>query len=210
MVAKFPFPTEPTAYVALDTVEKMLVRMTARIFVGFPLCRNEEWIRTAKEYVDSVLKTMIALRCYPDWTKPILAVFHPATWESARTVKIANRLVGDDVLARQRKGKEGSDEELDFTHFMMEAGNEYETQPHKLAQRQLVLNLGAIHSTSTTAVQALFDMISRPEYIEPLREEIRTQLKKHGGWTKSAVSSMVKMDSFLRESQRLHPPSLCK
>jgi len=202
--------TEPTAYIALATVEKMLVRMSARVFVGFPLCRNEEWIHTAREYVDSVLDIMVALRGYPDLIKGPISLFQPATWRSARAVKTANRLVGEDVLARRGRRKEGGPEELDFTRFMMDAANDIESQPHKLAQRQLVLNLGAIHSTSTTAVQALYDMISRPEYIQPLRDEIKTQLMKHNGWTKSTVNSMVKMDSFLRESQRLHPPSLCK
>lgn len=41
-----------------------------------------------------------------------------------------------------------------------------------------------------------------PEYIAPLREEI-AELVRSDGWTKAAMQKMTKLDSFLKESQRV-------
>jgi hypothetical protein len=48
-----------------------------------------------------------------------------------------------------------------------------------------------------------------PEYIQPLREEVESIVKEQG-WTKSAIFNMRKLDSFLREAQRLNSFSLSK
>lgn len=51
---------------------------------------------------------------------------------------------------------------------------------------------------------AVFDLLSHQEYIQPLREEVEEVLQSEG-WTKSAIDQMHKIDSFVKESQRLHP-----
>jgi hypothetical protein len=43
-----------------------------------------------------------------------------------------------------------------------------------------------------------------PEHLLPMREEAERVVREEG-WTKAALNSMVKIDSFLRESQRLNP-----
>lgn len=49
---------------------------------------------------------------------------------------------------------------------------------------------------------ALFDLTTYPEHFLPMREEVERVVKEEG-WTKAALNSMFKVDSFLRESQRL-------
>ena len=48
---------------------------------------------------------------------------------------------------------------------------------------------------------ALFDLAARPEYIEPLRAEAQ-EVTELEGWSKSAISKLYKMDSFVHESVR--------
>jgi len=50
---------------------------------------------------------------------------------------------------------------------------------------------------------ALFDLATHPEHLLPMREEAERVVKEQG-WSKAALNSMVKIDSFLRESQRLN------
>ena len=45
-------------------------------------------------------------------------------------------------------------------------------------------------------------MAAEPRYIAPLREEIERVIQEEG-WTKVAMTKMRKLDSFMRESQRL-------
>lgn len=49
-------------------------------------------------------------------------------------------------------------------------------------------------------------MAIHPEYVNPLREEIEG-IVATDGWTNSALMKMVKLDSFLKESIRIHPIS---
>jgi Cytochrome P450 len=50
----------------------------------------------------------------------------------------------------------------------------------------------------------LYDLAVHPEYVQPLSEEIETIVAQEG-WTKSTIMKMRKLDSFLKESIRLHP-----
>ncbi len=48
----------------------------------------------------------------------------------------------------------------------------------------------------------LYRLLSNPEYIEPLRHEVETAVAEEG-WTKAGLDKMHKIDSFLRETQRV-------
>jgi hypothetical protein len=56
-----------------------------------------------------------------------------------------------------------------------------------------------MHQSMTAA---LYDVAKYPEYMLPMREEAERVVAEHG-WTKASISNMPKIDSFLRESQRL-------
>ena len=45
--------------------------------------------------------------------------------------------------------------------------------------------------------------------MKPLREEVEEIIKQEG-WTKAAIDQMYKLDSFIKESQRLHPIGMRK
>jgi len=48
----------------------------------------------------------------------------------------------------------------------------------------------------------VFTINFSPECIQPLREEVESIVKEQG-WTKASIFNMRKLDSFLRESQRI-------
>jgi Cytochrome P450 len=54
----------------------------------------------------------------------------------------------------------------------------------------------------------LYRLLANPDYIEPLRQEVDAVINEEG-WTKAGIDKMHKIDSFLRESQRLDDPALC-
>lgn len=76
---------------------------------------------------------------------------------------------------------------------------------------QLALALTAIHTTSSALTRVIFDLCQHPEWVEPLREEVRRVLAEDGGeWRKSTLLKMRLMDSVLKESQRISPVHLSK
>ena len=50
---------------------------------------------------------------------------------------------------------------------------------------------------------ALYHLAAEPEHAAVLREEVDA-IVKEDGWTKTALDRMIKVDSFLRESQRVN------
>jgi len=53
-----------------------------------------------------------------------------------------------------------------------------------------------------TFVYLLYRLMANPEYIEPLRQEVEVAIAEEG-WTKNGIDKMNKIDSFIRESQRV-------
>jgi cytochrome P450 len=58
-------------------------------------------------------------------------------------------------------------------------------------------------------MHALYNLAAHPEYIQPLRQEVESYVA-NGGWEKSTVREMRKLDSFLKECFRLHPMGASK
>lgn len=114
----------------------------------------------------------------------------------------------------QRREAEANDPEYqkpdDFMQWMMDsADSEFDKDPANIAHGlMIIMALAVIHTSTMLITQGLYDLMVRPEYLEPLRHEIIDTLKD--GWanaTKADFAAQVHLDSFLRESQRLHPTS---
>lgn len=82
-----------------------------------------------------------------------------------------------------------------------------ERDPKKIVKRIMVINFAAIHTSTFTATNMLFDLFSCPnaaQAVAELREEVETVISENGGrWDKHAIAKLVKIDSAVRESLRL-------
>lgn len=67
----------------------------------------------------------------------------------------------------------------------------------------------AVHTTSDLISQTIIELLTHPEYIQPLRDEAIEVLRIHG-WTKVGLYNMKLMDSILKETQRVKPISMGK
>lgn len=198
--------------VAFSLVLRLVSFIAARHFVGFPLCEDEEWLETALCYTENAFKTIILLRIFPDWAKPLVAPFVPFSYKVSWALAKAKRIIVPIIKERRRREQDAStsgyQKPEDFLQYLMDGATGTDAQPEKLAHRLLILTLAAVHTTSMAATQALFDLCVHPEYIEPLRTEVSSVLEAEGGYTKQSLTYFKKLDSFIRESQRLSPPSL--
>lgn len=61
-----------------------------------------------------------------------------------------------------------------------------------------------LHTSSMAITHAVFDLLARPEYIQPLRAEAQEALAEDGEWKLSTLARLRRMDSFLKESQRVN------
>jgi len=111
----------------------------------------------------------------------------------------------------------------DFLSWLMDEAKGEERSPEHLTNRILHINFASIHTSSMVCslccsylrtqkilqsfTHALYELASQPRYLQPLREEVEAIIETEG-WTKSSVSKMRKLDSFLKESQRYNGISL--
>lgn len=59
-----------------------------------------------------------------------------------------------------------------------------------------------------TFTQSFYRLLAHPEYIEPLRREVEAVVTEEG-WTRAGMDKMYKIDSFVRETQRMDGPIIC-
>lgn len=197
-----------TSVNALDLARRMVHRGVATQFV-IELAEDEEYLSTAISYSENGFKHNFLLRVFPDWVKPVVARLLPTSWGVDRALKKAKRMIIPLIRERHRREQEDPDYEKpdDFLQHLIDGGREIHDDMETTVQRLMVTYLGSGPSTMIAVAQVLFDLCVHPEYVEPLRNEALEVLRK-GGYTKQALTDMKKMDSFMRESQRLSPPTL--
>lgn len=140
--------------------------------------------------------------------------FIPFSWKGAALLKTAKRLLVPEIQHRLDMEKEGIELEDDIrnTHlsWMIEIATEEEKNPAFLAHLQVVMALASIHTSKMNVINVLYDLLAYPEYLEPLRKEIRELAteKPWKTWGRLEFAKLRKLDSFMRESQRVNPPTL--
>lgn len=99
-----------------------------------------------------------------------------------------------------------------MTDWLIEASRGADAHPENIVKRQLGFSFASIHTTTNHLANVIFDLASRWDtYAAELIDEIETSLNEHNGqMSKLMVTKLSKLDSFMKESQRLNPPSARK
>jgi len=181
-----------------STIRRVISRVSNRVFVGLPLCRNPEWRDLNVDYTVTAAKSAMVMNLFPRFIQPLIGKCLTHVKSSQR--KAAQFLV---PIIEERYQLPPEERPNDMLSWLMEDAVGEEREPRNLTLRILVVNFAAIHTTSMTFTYALYQLLAHPEYIQPLREEVESIVKEQG-WTKSSIFNMRKLDSFLRESQRLN------
>jgi len=87
--------------------------------------------------------------------------------------------------------------------WLMDEARARESSVQSIVNKIMTLNFAAIHTSSNSITHALYDLAANPQYIQPLREEVEAAIQD-GVWNKDSLANMWKLDSFLRESQRMN------
>ncbi|KAJ7030452.1 cytochrome P450 [Mycena alexandri] len=183
---------------ALDTFTRIICRSSNRVFVGLPLCRNEDYCQLASQFSSNVLF------CGP-MVKLAGRLFQTIFRHHQRMLKHLEPLI-TERRKRSPKPHDGTLENDMLAWLMDCAPADREYSPESLAMRMLNVNFVAIHTTSKTFTHALYHLASKPCYIPILRAEAEKCVDKSDPttWTKEALGRCVRLDSFLKECQRLN------
>ncbi|KAH6904404.1 cytochrome P450 [Coprinopsis sp. MPI-PUGE-AT-0042] len=197
-----PVKDEWTSYPLFATLIPIICRTTNRLFVGLPLCRNPEWIRIHSNLTVNIFHGGQMLNEIPAILRPFVGRWITAYHKEARLVKeFLTPLVAERMQQDEQHGKKYEGRPNDLISWLLDTAPAKLRTLHDFVFRVILINFASIHTTTSTLSNILFDLAPRPEYIEPLREEVEEIINEHG-WTKEAMGRMRKLDSFMRESSR--------
>ncbi|KAF6832766.1 Ent-kaurene oxidase 6 [Colletotrichum plurivorum] len=188
---------------------QLTAQVMARAFVGKSLSRDQSWVDGQVSYLAYVWAAARGIQNWPLWIQPVVYRFVKGYKNLRQEERRLAEMLRPD-FDTTRLGTYGSEvktkrEQTMIDHFLTvtEAGKKEDIMFHMTLQYQLIFT--AIHPTSETLWQVLYDIALYPECQEILRQELAGVDRTHH---KSWLSQVPKMDSFIKESQRLHAASL--
>ncbi|KIM22627.1 hypothetical protein M408DRAFT_282067 [Serendipita vermifera MAFF 305830] len=184
----------------MDFIQDVVARASNRVFIGLPVCRDKAWIDLNINGAMDALKVSLIINLFPPMLRPIVGNLVSSADKRARTAaKIAGKYLEERVTQPE------AERPNDFISWLLAYAPPDEHNAKDIAARIISVNFAAIHTSSMNVTHAIYWLLARPQYIEPLREEIVEVTEKHG-WTKEAIGTMPKLDSFMKECMRVCPP----
>ena len=186
--------------------------VTTRAMSGSLLCRQRQRLSTCIKYAENMFMTVLILRLFSHLFHRWISGFLPSSWITHFYLRRAKKLLVPIIEERVRDPTSpiaGYERPRDLLQYMIEGAEGDDRQPERLAHLQLMVNLAGIHTTSMAITHAIHDLCEHEGNVKVLREEIEGVLLEDGGWQKDTHEKPPKMDSFLKESQRFAPATLC-
>ncbi|KXN83238.1 Ent-kaurene oxidase [Leucoagaricus sp. SymC.cos] len=198
-------PTEEwTSVPAYDTVMHIVCRTSNRYFTGLPLCRDPGYIQLQERFTLDVTIGARIINCFPDFLKPLVGRYLTTVPRSVeRALAYLGPMVKERLTQADLHGSDWPDRPNDLISWLLESAQGYQREVRDIVLRILSINFAAIHTSTISFTQALYDLAIQPQYVAEMREEAEKVIREHG-WTKLAMQQMRKIDSFLKESQRLN------
>ena len=191
--------------------------ITNRMLVGYPLCRNKEWLANCVGFTEDVIRNMLLIGLCPMVLRPIFGrlLSLPNWWHWWKSSKFSLPIIKQRIHDMQRKEAGDSQyqdwvEPEDYITWQIrlakEQHNEYESRADTISKRIMPLEFAATHTTSLTGHGVILDLLSSDPclgYLDGIREEAARVLKEEGGnWTKAGLARLIRLDSAIRESMR--------
>lgn len=155
------------------------------------------------------------LRCFPAWTHPALARSLPSYWEGKRLLKEAHELLGpklQELLDQNDSGKwqpqDDNPEDLNVLSWLTSLAKGRDRSASIISHVLVMVALAAVHTTLLRMVNVLYDVVDAgSQFKDELLVEISAAASR--GWHDNGnpYDALEKLDSVLRESQRISPPT---
>jgi cytochrome P450 len=199
--------------------------MSACVMVGPELGDlDSEWQSLSMDYVKAALSAPGKIKNkYPTWLYWLSRYANDgvkAMWKSRyRARELLHPVLEARKAATAEYQTKGGDRKAigrrkyeDGVQWLLDAHTAKGKQltPDQLAQDLFVIMTASIHSTSGTALAILFDMIEHSDALSEIMDEIKRVQNSNPTWTRQALGELRILDSFMRESARVHALTQCK
>ena len=201
-----------TAVPVYQSINRIIALVSGRIFVGLPLSRTEDWVQIAINWANDVFALLTRTARYPVWLRSIIIPYLSDTkkvtqhrvqakrfFEPTFTEQIQAKL--DGTLSQYVESRQPT-----LSTWMLKYVADRHMNVESLVRHQLGISWASIHTSTGALVHTIFDLAARPEYQQPIRDELEAVLREsNGNLGKAELKRLNKMDSFFKESQRYNP-----
>ncbi|KAF4512681.1 hypothetical protein G6O67_000030 [Ophiocordyceps sinensis] len=186
---------------------RAVTRLSGRAFVGPDINRLERWMDTSINFAIHVFMAGAKLQFFPEWARPFTQYLVSDLGKIRRDIESAKDMIRPVLEQRIRDLDSPSCEKPpnDMMQWLIEALPDNErADVQTQAELQLVTAAASIHTTHGLLCECIYDLAAHPEIQDELRDEARQVLEVEEGWArKDSMAKLKKMDSFMREVQRL-------
>jgi cytochrome P450 len=194
--------------VTKSSVHEIIGHISALLFYGPELSKNQEWLEVTEEYTSIGFEAARELRLWPQMFRPFIHWFLPSCRRLRYLARRTRSLIEPVIAARERENSrreaEGQ-EPLTYDDAIEWTKRSAKGRQYDAAMSPLLFSINALHTTTDLLTQTLLDLSTRPELIQALREEVISVQPQEKGWNNSILGQLRLMDSAVKESQRLKP-----
>lgn len=185
---------ETTVY---DKMLQLVSVVSTRAFYTEAASQDEEWLDLAQAYIATVLDYLHALKQWPQSLRPVACFWIP---QRAMLMEQWRRLISHLLATLQTRLSSGSpaDPPSIFDHIV-DLRRDITTE--ELIHAQIALVVAGMHTTAAGLTQLVYDMAAHPEQARELRDEVLGA--SYDQWTKNSLGGLKKLDSWMKESQRM-------
>ncbi|OLN97589.1 Ent-kaurene oxidase 4 [Colletotrichum chlorophyti] len=186
---------------------RAIARISGRAFVGPDMNRQEQWMDISINFAIHVFVAVVKMQLFPEWARPIAQYGVTELRQIRKDIDKATAMLTPIVEERLRDLEMPSCEKApdDLIQWLVEALPAEEKRDIRAqAHLQLILAAASIHTTTNLVTDCLYDLAAHPEAQEMLRQEAYQVLEVEHGWArKESMARLKKLDSFMKETQRL-------
>ncbi|KAF8996036.1 cytochrome P450 [Cyathus striatus] len=185
--------------------QRIVGRVTTRMMVGEELCRNPTFLRTCIQVIEKASGIVTINALIPPVLWPLTPYIMKGTQRSIDDIRemIEPIITRSPYWDESNGNLQKSPAPLDW---MVVLAKDYKDQytVDSIARRIAQLSFVSLSTTSVVFRITLYNLISHPEYIPILKEEVEN-VTTEDGWNKLSLDKMEKLESFILESHRTTP-----
>ena len=180
--------------------KSVIAAANSLVFFGEDLSRKDDFVQAALDYPEDLLRTAEILRLLPSAIRSYVA---PALMgqHKASTILVKYLIPAVEERQRQKAAEEITpNPPLDCIQFFVDASFQKDAWPaQKIVQVILGIWFASVHQPALSLIYALDDLCTFPDHAECLTQIIEQCLSHED------LDSLPLLDSFLKESARVHP-----